>query len=499
MLPPGYQVHPQNPAWMWNPATNDMQPIPQQAPAAPPVPMQQPQAAPADYSGLNETEVNADLSGVQVFQRRAKNFVWLDLPKLEKHTGAESQILFRPLPGPPGAKTYVKVARHRIFSDLVPNAREGSQFTYRDCLDSQGGPGNCPIDNAMKQLEDIPDADNFTSWLRPRAAIYWQGIDLSDPSKHFVQATDANGQPLVNPDGSPVYSVIPGVFRMTASLHKDILKYFRPKGDPTHYQNGYSLWLSRRRTGGGQFDVEYSAVDAEHGPLHESLMPVLNNLVDLQKEVVDFRPHAEMQAIADRMLQKYQLGGPGMQQTPWSPHQTMPGYEYNPHGQVRPMAGMPPMPPTQVQVPGGYPGGMGPPGATPPGYAAPPPPPAPMAAPMLPPAAPPGPPPAPPGPPAAVMPPAPPMAPPGPPPAPPGPPAAHLPPPSAPGGIPTPSMEGMPPGPPPPPGAVPPAPQAVPNMPPPPPSNATPANGGMSPEDFEQQLVDPNGQTKIPF
>jgi hypothetical protein len=472
---------------MWNPTTNDVRPIPT---AATP-PAAQPAVTEYQYGSLSVEDYAEEEQNPGVFggNRRDKNFVWLDFPQLDKkQVGGEVFLLVRLLP--PWAsglsRAHVKCARHRIYAQLVPGAPVDREAVYIDCHDSIGGPGNCPIDAARNQLlEHAPDANDFVDRQKARAAYYWQGIDLMEPTKHYVQVIDpSSGQPAVNPDGSPVYKIIPAVIRVGSMTHKEILKYIREKGDPTHIDHGYSVKLIKRRDGMGRFDVKYSAIDVEHGPLHESLRPVLANLVNLQQDCIDYRPRAELEAIGQNMLRRYGLGGPEVAAPAagWLAHPQQPGWEYNAQGQVR-----------QIQAPA----------------------PPPMAAPAMPPAAP-QPPAMPPTPPtpqvAAPVPAAPPAAPQGLPaavPAPPSPAApqaapANLPPPVAPGGVPAAPVTGvMPPGPPPPPG-LPPSIQGPPEAPPPPPSPTSNGGGspatGVSPEAFEEQLAKGNpDQGKLPF
>jgi hypothetical protein len=517
-LPAGYQVHPQNPQYMWNPATNDVKPMAAMAPApaAPPVAQAVGEVA---YGTLDVDAAAAEEKDPGVFGSGSKNLIWLDFPPLGKQVGAESFLLVRLLP--PWAvgvgRAHVKSARHRVPAELVPNAAPERKFYYRDCFDSKGGPGNCPLDNAFKTLaenpDQYPDAEKYIEEIKPRASVAWQCINLSEPAKHFVQMVNEAGQPVVNADGTPAYRIIPAVLRMGNQLHLDILKFIREKGDPTHPDAGYTMKLSRRRTGTGRFNVEYSAMDMEHGPLHPSLRPVLANLVNLREQLIEFVPREEMEAIAANLLRKFGVGMPqptmampGMgQPMAWVPHPGMPGWEYNAQGQVRQIGAnpsalpaVPASPPMPPAAPAPYPPS--------PGVAAA----AGMQMPVLPPMAqPPQPPPMAPGWPAGQvtelsgqlppMPPAVAQPPPMPAAAPPAPPAG-LPPAVAPGGIPAPAAASaaMPPVPPPPPG-VPPSiegPPAPPPLPAAPPAAAAPA---MSVEDFEKQEFADGGQQKIPF
>ncbi len=528
MLPPGYQIHPQNPAYMWNPTTKDVRPLQQAAPAVPAASAPAPTAPPGGYTpppaeyaygALDVDEAAEEEKNPGVFGGSSnKSHVWLDFPPLPKPVNSEVHMLVRLLP--PWAvtvrKAHVKCARHRLPAALVPNLPPQRQWAYIDCFDSKGGPGNCPLDEALRDVaEKAAGAETFVKDAKPGAAIYWQALDLLEPTKHYIQLLDQAGQPVANPDGTPAYRIIPGIARIKPTLHGDILRYIREKGDPTHPDKGYVMKLTKKRTGTQKFDVKYSAIDGEKGPLHPSLRPVLASLVDLSS-LIEFKPRAEMEVIAQNIRRRWGLGmpqpyvgGPLPDGGPWFPHPQQPGFEYNAQHQIRPVGGMaaaasppPPVPAVPVMPPA-----------------------PPVAAAVAPPVA--GPPPMPPAPPVApAVPQAAPAAPVGAPPAPP----AHLPPAVAPGGLPAAPVGGaMPPAPPPPPGLPasvqgppgppPPPPGAHPAPPPPPPSpgNGTPAptGGGMTPEQFEQQAFGaapaplavpappapspPSGQQEVPF
>lgn len=523
MLPPGYEVHPTAPGYMWCRANNDVRLIPVGVPSAPgptgppAMPPMDPRALTGAYGGLDPKLVedeykraNDAVSGV----RGDEDHFFIDWPKPPPGAptkGAEVELVTRLLPRAQSAPTpWAIVRRHRLFADLFTKPPPNRQIINVDCLDSPHGPGSCPICDVEGDSKKSSNeaAQSMAEHFAGKVRVYWPALDLNDINGHWVQQKDATGTPVLDPaTNQPAWKMIPGIVAMSQSLHLSILTFIREKGDPTDPYHGYPMKLRRKKTGDRDMDVEYYAMDMLQlkGPIDPSAQYVLANLIDFyQKNVIRFRKREELLEVADRIRAKTGLvrgsvsvpsttpaGGyappaaapqGASLQPPWQLHPQAPGYAWNPQtNAVLPVA----------QVP----------------QAAPPPPPPPAAAPPPPYAAPPaayappqGAPPAPPGyptyapqtavPPGYALPP--PVAP-GMPPAPPG---------AAPGLPPPPPTYAAPPGPPPgppvgyaPPGYPPQAPQPGPGMPPgvapqltaPPPPSAQP--GVLSPAALEAALA----------
>lgn len=312
MLPPGYIVHANDPTWMWNPTTGDMRPIPPEAvaPAAP---------APAAPSGLSYGTLDLDFAmreysdvdqGRGLFNRE-DGLLYIDFPKLTGGAGTSVYLLVRLLPpwAPDIKQAWVKVARHVLPPDVVPNAPEGRKVIFIDCLDTKGGPGHCPIDVALNQIASHPSdaAAEFVQRCRPRMTVYFQGINLEKPQEHFVQAVGLDGLPVLDPaTGQPTWKVVPGIIRLGMEAYKAILYVIGNKKDPTHPDFGYAMKLDKEKTGPADMNVDYKATDyGEKGPIDPALRPVLNNLLDLSKSCVRFRSREELQGIANAMLAKF--------------------------------------------------------------------------------------------------------------------------------------------------------------------------------------------------
>ncbi len=572
-LPPGWAIHPQSPQHAYEVANpNNVQPItafaqhapamgyPQQ-PAAPPqhygyaqppahggyaapAPAAAPPAGGNPFANYQPIDVNAWLAQHETEVRqtmgwteREANFIWLDFDKTQR-TGDESVMTVRLLPDPVIGRGAISVpaSRHRIFVEYIPGDHGNRQVRYYNCFNqpdadpAHAGPGECPIDKAIEivQSAGIQGAAEHVKNFTPDTTICWQGIDLDDPSKHWVQEVDASGNPVIDPaTGQPRWKAVPGVIRMKKTLHNSVLEFMRAKGDPTHPAHGYPMRLKKKKTGPDNMNVAYSAMDLDRCQIDPQLYPIAANAIDLKKEMRTFVDRDHLMVIAENILKRFGLswrgsaqaqvpgnypGGPGP--GAWQPHPGAQGAAYNPHtGAVHappagppawqppagpppqgygPPAGPPPGPPPMPagmqgslhSTPGGGPGfpttqyttqsGMPPHGAPPPpSHGGPPggPPPMPQGH----------------G---------------GPPPGPPGPPQQQraLPPPGAPGlgqiGLPGMGGPGMPPPPPPPgmpAGTHPQAPPPGPQQAPPPGPNAggappPPRQGGLTPEQLEAQL-----------
>jgi hypothetical protein len=484
-LPPGWQLHPENPAYAFN-ANGEIKPVTDftAAAAAP--------AAPAaggdpwgtqDMDEAEEDRQRAEQSGYD----REDNFFWLNFPEL---TGNEVSMLMRFFPPWSGElkKAYIEIKRHRIYARLVPGAPAGRDIWWVDCPESVGGPGNCPICRVLEQVAQT-DGD-FAQMAKAKKSALWQGVNLSDPNAHF--------QNVRNPQtGLEEPGVVPGVMRVPSTLHTAILNCFR-FGNFTDPRTGFPIECIKKRgkhPKKKEMNIEYDAQHHAHqpGPIDEALWPALYRPVDLRNRCVFFPEAEKLDEIANNILAEYGGAAPGAPAGGgWVPHPQNPAYLYNPAtGQVvQAPAQAPAVPPAPPAAPPA-------PAALPPMPAAPPPPPAapPAAAPAAPPAAPPAPP--------AAAPAAPPPPPAAPPPPPAAPPAAAAPPAPAPGALPPPVAPGLPPGtapaapPPPDPGAAPaapttpdqleasmgtpPAPPAAPGAPPPPPAAPPGAPDGGEP------------------
>ncbi len=487
-LPPGWTIHPDNGAYAFN-ATGDVKPIVEfalaTAPAAAPPISADPAAAddPWGTQDADTAEADRQANATAGSYDREDNFFWLNFAEL---TGSEVTLLMRFFP--PWAaglkRAYIVTMRHRLYARFVPDAAADRKIWYLDCPDMEGGPGSCPICRVL--LNDISTSQvygavDFGKMAKAKRGALWQGVNLNDPTAHFQKIKDPT-------TGQEVDGVVPGVLRVSSTLHSAILECSRIPGPHfTDPRLGFPIECIKKR---GRFpakkemNVEYDATHHAHtpGPVDAVLWPALYNFVDLRERCVFFEKPEKLEMIAAAIVAEFGGAGAGAAAAPGAPpgfipHPENPAYLYNPvtgaivaAPAVAPVA--PPAPPPAAALPAVPPAAPvaapPPPSAVYPGVAAAPPPPPPVAAPP-PPAVPPtaaAPPPvAAPPPPVAVAPPPPPAAPPVAAPA--APPVAAALPPAAPPGLPP----GAPPGTPPPPavGAAPPPvapPAAVPGIPP---------------------------------
>ena len=452
-LPPGYLIHPQNPAFMYNPQTGEV--LEAQAAVAPPIPLapapapvavpyptpppaSAPMAAPdspvpaaqavPSYGAVDVTAMGQDSQSV--FNSGGKR-IYINMPQTPSTIGESASVSVRLLPPWSSGRSFahVKYAEHRLNASLVPDAGK-RQIAYATCYDSEGGPGHCPICEVLKK-----DTTGDLSQYKPKGKYMWQALALDNLNQHFRQRIDeATQQPVLHPDGSPVWDVMPGLLRMPPTLHRAITMFFEKKGDATHPQSGYAMELIKTKKGAGTMEVEYSAMDTAPSPMDPQLMPVLANLIDLQSQI-HFYSQPEMELIARNILATT-VGTAAPAPVP------APGAAY-----AAPLVGVPAAaPPAAIPAP--------PPQMAPPTPAVAPP--TPMAAPPIPQAAP-----------------------------------AAYPPAVAPGGIPAAPPQAHP--------NVPPAPAPAPGLPPgmvPTAPEGGEPQGGLSPEQFEQSLLGENtGQT----
>lgn len=319
MLPPGYQVHPSDGRYMFNDA-GDVQLIPQDVaapPAAPALPAAAlpaaAAAAPAAASGpaygqqdLAQMQTDQEAADRAAKQRKtgsASDLLYLDWPELTK-VGQSVELILRFMP--PWAVTepssYLEVAQHRIFAQLCPDAKEGRQVMYYTCHNTKYGPGNCPI---CRDLSGLPvgseEADNFRRQAEARIKVAWQALDLMDPQSHFQQRVDASGVPI---EGE--WDVLPKIFRIAPSLQTDLTVISRTQRfmDP---MQGAAISCVKKKTGKSSVNVEYSATLRPDliGPIDESLMPVLLNLVDLRKACLYFDDAEVLETVAENIRATY--------------------------------------------------------------------------------------------------------------------------------------------------------------------------------------------------
>lgn len=415
-LPEGYQPHPNAPGYMWNPATSDVRPIPTAAPPPSPpapavAPTPAPAASPAGYGSLDLGAAEAEHAALQArAQGQFEKTLIIDFPDLPKPVNSESQLIARLLPPWQSGERYAwaKTVRFRLDASLLPKPPEGRSTVYVDSWDATGGPGDCPIAKAIEKLANSgnEEAQKVAKRFKARARVYWQGLDLNDPQKHFQQKKDANGTPLLDANGQPVWIVVPGVIPMGNKLHRRILSFIKEKGDCTHPDHGYPMKLKRIRTGRGDMDIDYDAMDMEKGPIDPSMRGVLANLRDLQKQMLWFRDAEEQHAIAQNILSKYMPATAGYVSNPagalapppsppsnglppgWQPHPTA-GYAWHPATNkvelISNLAPPAPPPPPAPAAPAPAAGGYLPPPAAPGLPPGPPAAPAPYGAPVAPP------------------------------------------------------------------------------------------------------------------
>jgi len=361
-LPAGWALHPQNPQYMYEVANpQNVHP----APAAAPTPTahlparQQPSEY--EYGAIDTDYASQQYDALKSFGGDREE-LWIDFDKVSR-VGEESIVLVRLLP--PWAKgereANVLQVRHRCFAEYWPGETGKRQIVWPVCYNQQHGPGDCPIDVLIEEAatSQVPGFAEHVENFKPKKRMVWQGIDMTDPRKHWMQAKDPNSKmPIIGADGQPVWLLKPGFIGLTQTLHRSVLEFVRDKGDPTHPESGYVMKLKKRKSGREDRQVEYSAMDADHVPLDAQLRPVLGQLVDLRERFITgaLAKPENMNEFCDAVRAKWGVRGRAMGQVPmgqvpagapggeWLAHPQNPAYEYLPGTQqVRPRQTPPPL------------------------------------------------------------------------------------------------------------------------------------------------------------
>ena len=361
----GYYYNPSNPAQMCI-VVAVAAPVAAPQPAAAPQQSWQDAWQDADSSKLDESAKK------HVFQSRGEH-IYIDLPEV-KTVGDTSDVYVRLLPAPKGdyPQPFVASARHRLYAEFDPKAREGKgdrKFFYPDCFNVVGAPGECPIDRVLFDLKDTnnDEAMKFADNANARARYMFQGIDLRDPAKHFRQVTE-QGVPVLDAAGQPVWEIVPGIITAGRELFKAIVEqnsFFVKKSQGGasvfHPIYGTNLFLSKKKTGPADMNVDYGCVLDPTGPsqMDGRMIQVTANLYDLRK-LIRYRSREEMDAIAANIRSRFvgalkgqvsvsvpagMPGAPPMSQ--WQTHPNNPAYEWDPvTGQTRvKQQAAPPVPP----------------------------------------------------------------------------------------------------------------------------------------------------------
>ena len=407
-IPAGWAAHPSAPGWIYNtvnPAEMREFSAPPPAPAVPPAAVGQ-----MGYGTLDVEAASVEHDALQA--RAAGQFdrkMFIDFADLGGAINSEATLLVRLLPPWASGSRYAwaKSARYRLDAGLIPDPPENKKIVYVDSWDIQGGPGNDPVGKVIEEMANSgnEEAQKAAKRFKAKPRIYWQCLDLQDPQKHFAQVKDATGTPQLDASGQPLWTVVPGVVAMGNQLHRRLLSFIKEKGDCTHPDFGYAMKLKKIRTGRGDMDVGYDAMDLEKAAIDPSMRAVLGNLMDLNKECIWFRDAEVMQGIAANLRAKYLAGTAAPWSAPapqpphtqsasapqlpagWVVHPSSPAHAWHqPTNKVELIGNLlPPTPPPPPPAPPVY---VAPPVQAPPAYAPPLPPPA---APGLPPGPPPAP------------------------------------------------------------------------------------------------------------
>ena len=337
-LPAGWQQHPQDPQYAWNPSTGQIVPVSQLVAQQP----QQPQAGVPSYGRSQADWGEQSLDAADEAYERSQmrdGILWLNFPDLVKD---EASMLLRMLPAwdKSGRNAWVDSQKHRIPARLVPNPPGQSEVVYVECpARSEGGSGQ-PC--AICAVADASQVDGIKE-MRARASGIWQAMNLSNPQVHYHTV---NGQQMI----------VPGVFRAPKTLHDDLIQLGRVcrvenGGSGAHFTSpiaGFPVEVIRKRVNNGKrppMNVEYSVVHHAHrgGPIDPSVFP--SYLIDLLFKAKFWRSSEDIAQIAANIQQAFAAPPPQNQQVYVPPGYQQQGW----HGQ----AAAPALPPRGVAQPSG--------------------------------------------------------------------------------------------------------------------------------------------------
>lgn len=298
-LPPGWTQHPQDPRYAYNAQGQvaEVTALATHAPQAPATP--QGPVLPVGTRGAEswgeQSLARAEEAATASAASTRDGVLWLDFPDF---TGSESSMLLRFLwpweKTDPGRNAWVESARHRLPSHFVPGG--SGQITYVDCpqLSEVPHPVACPICAVAGRLRgaNVEGARD----LPARKGAIWQVINLSNPQIHYQTI---NGQSMV----------VPAVFRvgktLQDALHNISLSVCNEKkgGSGNHFTSplaGFPIEVIKKRVQNGKpppLNIEYDAQHHAHqaGPLDPRLFPTF--LYDLTERIF-LRPLAELEQIA---------------------------------------------------------------------------------------------------------------------------------------------------------------------------------------------------------
>lgn len=430
-LPAGWFPHPQDPAWAYT-AGGEMKLIAELvgAPPAPPAPPQaasaqyqqpapqaQPQDAPwgeADMGAMDEDLAAAKQAAANRGGRNKEDEIYIDFPELPKprSKGQKTHVFTRLLPpwerGRP--KPYIRVHMLWIPAEFWPEQydKQALPVVSYETKHSKVDPGPDPIQQALNEIKAAGPTDEVANKIRRMRAtrIYWQGYDVENVNRHWMQVKDENGNPVIDAQGQYQYVLQPGVVTMGNKLHAKVLENQNEyKTSITSVERGRPIKLVKTVTGPEPMNIDYDCFLYDPEPIPEQMRPMLYNLIDLEARYVRYKPRNLMEQCAAMIARKLGGKGPSEQvpvqvqrpapaQPPQQPAQPpqQPAPQAAPPGypqQGPPQA--PPAPPQAVPQPQYQAQPPGPPPAPPaPPQGAPQPPPAPQNAPPAPPVAPPG-------------------------------------------------------------------------------------------------------------
>lgn len=338
-LPAGWNLHPENPEFAYH--GQEVRRVAElvgalQAPAAPPVaqvPSQYPQQAATQPQAQAEVPwgeadtgaMDEDLAAAKQARTSRNNKedeIYLDFDDFPKprSKGQKVELFVRLLP--PWArgvqKPYIRVHMLWIPAWYWPEQYDGKALPVVSYETKPGpdGPGPDPIQQVLNEIKASGPTDEVSTQIRRMRStrIYWQGYDVQNLDRHWLQVKDENGTPVVDAQGQYQYAPKPGIVTMGNKLHNKVLENQNEyKTSITSVERGRPIKLVKSVTGPEPMNVDYDCFLYDPAPIPEQARPLLYNLIDLEARYVRFKSRSLMEKCAQIIGQKLGGRGPSVQ------------------------------------------------------------------------------------------------------------------------------------------------------------------------------------------
>lgn len=282
-----------------------------------PTPQQPAQALPQQRQMPNFVEPQSTALPQTGYARQGGDRLFVDFPKLEQ-AGQSATLLLRFLPVTDDRDRFFTVMEHglplEIEAILHPQQqrRQSNKRRYNVlCADFGDGPKGCAVCAFRRTLQE-PYLSQLKNLLWGGKRIRHLVINLSDPRMHWVQAKDANGQPVLNPDnGQPHWIMVPGEFSIGSEGYTSLTQVQAMVPAPIESRDrGRVIQIMKTKTGAGQNEVSYRADPGQEMPLMGThYEPILHNLYSIRERIAKYPTPDAAAKITEFLKHKLGMGG----------------------------------------------------------------------------------------------------------------------------------------------------------------------------------------------